>query len=589
LLTVIGLVQATNMFRWPGPLPDEGGYVSYAWAVGQRGVLSNYTYTYGHPPLAWLLITLWTWARGLFGHASYSIDVARQVMCVVTIVSCSLLFILARRLGMSRPFAAGAVILFALSPLGLYFHRAVLLDNVATAWAIGAFALALSPRRSLWSFAGSGACFAGCVLSKETTLVMLPAILLAAFYNTDKRTRRYCLGLLASFFLLVGLAFPLYAILKGELLPGPGHVSLVGTEINQLFTRQASGSIFDPKSVAHGTVKFWLSLDPWLLRAALLFSPLALALRTTRAIALCFLTQVAVIVRPGYLPYMYVIALLPFAALIVAGSLQVFWRIGTSNHSVRQVAAGQAWRRAFAARAATRLVQAAEVGSLVTITAAAAVAVVGVAPRWASQDHSAMTVAQDGPEIAAQHWLIRHVGHGQRLVVSDAFWIYLIENGFDSHAVKGGFYSRTVVSYWPFDKDPAVRRYFPYSWREFDYIVATPDMRVTRGDTPETSQALQHSRLVVGYGQGNQRIEIRAITPTPLGTGTARNTHRYTVSRSGTTPSLNQVAHLLGVSAGNLATYTNQHKDAPAWWYYEGRHEYNARLPNGVRLYYLKG
>ena len=117
------------------------------------------------------------------------------------------------------------------------------------------------------------------VLSKETTLVLLPALILAAVQYSDHRTRRYCLTLLVSFLTLIGLGYPLYAALKGELLPGPGHVSLVGSVIDMLFTRQGTGSAFDPHSVAHGTVMAWLQLDPWLLGAALLFSPIALARR----------------------------------------------------------------------------------------------------------------------------------------------------------------------------------------------------------------------------------------------------------------------------------------------------------------------
>jgi hypothetical protein len=71
-----------------------------------------------------------------------------------------------------------------------------------------------------------------------------------------------------------------------------------------------------------------------------------------------------------------------------------------------------------------------------------------------------------------------------------------------------------VVSYWPLDKDPAVRRYFPESWREFDYIVSTQAMRDTAIYVPSTAQALQHSRVVATFGRGIARIEVRAIAGT---------------------------------------------------------------------------
>jgi glycosyltransferase XagB len=488
LLAAVGFVQATNLLHWPNTQFDEGTYVGNAWAVG-HGALTPYTYSYGHPPLSWLFIALWTWAHGLFWDGGFSVDTGRELMLLVTIISCSLLFTLARRLDMGRAVAAGAVLLFALSPVALFFHRAVLLDNVAIAWALAAFVLARTPRHRLWAFAASGACFAVSVLCKETTLILLPALLFAAAQNVDRRTRRYCLTLFGSFLALIALSYPLYATLKGELLPGPGHVSLVGYTIVQLFTREATGSIFDPNSQAHGIVIAWLKLDPWLLGVALVLSPIAIARRNTRAISLAFLIQVAMVLRPGYLPNMYVIGLLPFAALIVAGAGETLWR-----KSQGLMSKASAW----SIRAAV-------------ISLAIALALI-VVPRWAHGDKVATTTRLDGPERAAQRWLVDNVSHSQRLIVGDEFWIYLIEHGFDHRPMRGGFFSRNVVVYWPLDYDPAVKRHFPGGWRDFDYIVSTEAVRSTTRKTPTTAQALQHSRVVVQFGRGDGRIEIRAIT-----------------------------------------------------------------------------
>jgi len=487
LLAGIGLVQATNMLHWPNTQFDEGTYVGNAWAV-EHGTLAPYTYSYGHPPLAWLLIALWTWAHGIVSDGSYSLDTGRQLMFVVTLVSCSLVFTLARRLDMGRAFAAVAVVLFALSPVALYYHRAVLLDNIAIAWVLAAFVLALTPRRRLWAFAGSGACFAAAVLSKETTLVLLPALFLAATRNADQRTRRYCLTLFIALFGLIALTYPLYASLKGELLPGEGHVSLLGYTIVQLFTREATGSLFDPGSETHAIVNYWLQLDPWLVGTALVLLPIALARRSTRAVALAFLIQVVMILRPGYLPNMYVLGLLPFAALIVAGTSESLWRRSqATSFSVL----------AWSARAA--------------LAALAAVMVLVVAPRWVETDRQATSSRLDGPRRAAERWLVENIGHDKRVIVGDEFWIHLVEHGFDRRPVRGGFFSRTVVVYWPLDYDPAVQRRFPHGWREFDYIVSTEAVRATTEETPTTRRALEHSHVVAQFGRGAQRIEVRAI------------------------------------------------------------------------------
>jgi len=487
LLAGIGLVNATNMLHWPNIQFDEGTYVSYAWAV-EHGALAPYTYGYGHPPLSWLIIALWTWAQGVFGDGTYSVDTGRQLMLVVTMVSSSLVFILARRLEMGRVFAAAAVIMFGLSPLAVFYHRAVLLDNIAIAWALAAFVLALTPRRRLWAFAGSGACFAAAALSKETILVLLPALFLAAARNADQRTRRYCLTLFVSLFGLLAASYPLYAALKGELLPGEAHVSLLGTTIVQLFTREGTGSVLDADSQAHAIVTYWLQLDPWLLGVALVLSPIALARRSTRAVTVAFLIQVVMVLRPGYLPNMYVLGLLPFAALIVAGASDAVWRRSRAmpfpalTWSIRAAAAGLALLVVFAAGA-----------------------------RWAHRDHEATTVGLDGPRRTAERWLVDNIGHDKRLIVGDEIWIHLVQHGFDQSPVRGGFFSRTVVVYWPLDYDPAVKQRFPRGWRDFDYIVSTEAMRSTTEQTPTTLKALEHSRVIAEFGQGPQRIEVRAI------------------------------------------------------------------------------
>jgi hypothetical protein len=287
-------------------------------------------------------------------------------------------------------------------------------------------------------------------------------------------------------------------------------VSLFQEVSTQLFTRKATGSVFDPRSQTYGIVHYWLHLDPWLLGAALVLAPVALARRATRVAALAFLVQCAMVLRPGYLPFMYVIGLLPFAALVVAGSAETLWRF--ANAGPQRFAAGrQRWRAnvAVASRRAATTRRAAAVVLAVVVASF----VFGAGPGWARADLDAMTVRLDGPHLAAQQWLLHHVDHTKRLLVSDDFWVFLIEHGYDAHPVHGGYFSRTVVFYWPFDFDPAVRRHFPQGWRDLDYVVSTQGMRNDVTQVPRTARALEHSRIVVSFGHGEQRIDIRRIEP----------------------------------------------------------------------------
>jgi cellulose synthase/poly-beta-1,6-N-acetylglucosamine synthase-like glycosyltransferase len=489
LLVIAGFVLMTNLTHWPATQFDEGTYVGYAWAA-QHGRLANYTYSYGHPPLAWLLIFAWTKAGGLFGRMVFSIDHGRELMAVVFLASCSLLYILARRLGFSWPAAAAAVLAMALTPVGVFYHRAVLLDNPSMTLVIAAFVLAWDPRRRLWAFAGSGACFAFSVLCKETTFDLLPAMLVAVVQNADRRTRAYCATLFVTAFALVGGFYPLYATLKGELVPGRGHVSLLGYATVQLFTRKASGSVFNVQSQAHQEVLVWLHLDPWLLFAALALVPVALVRRSTRAIAIALLTQVALVLKPGYLPNMYVIGMLPFAALVVSGSMDALWRWAGRIRSVVGIRAAR-----------------------IAVVATAVLAIVFVGPRWAAGDHTAMTVRLDIPERSAELWLTQHVSHSSRIIVVDQYWLYLVEHGSNDQPMRGGFFSDTVVSYWPLDYDPAVHKAFPGGWREFDYVVVNEDMLSTLPQTPSAAAAIAHSQVAASFGQGVDRVQIRKIDP----------------------------------------------------------------------------
>jgi len=487
LIAVAALVVGTNLLHWPGIQFDEGTYMANAWAL-QHGRLASYTYSYGHPPLAWLLIFFWTEAGGFLGHAMFSIDHGREFMLLVCLATCPLLYILARRLEFGRLAAASAVLLFALCPLGVFYHRAVLLDNPSMAFAIAAFALAWTPQRRLWAFVGSGACFALSVLCKETTLDLLPALCIAVFQNVDRRTRPYCLVLFLTSFLLTGGFYPLYAALKGELVPGRGHVSLMAYLMVQLVSRKGTGSVLDPHSQSHAIVTQWLVLDHWLLGLALALTLVALARRTTRAIALAFLIQVATVFRPGYLPNMYVIGMIPFAALIVPGSIEAVWRwvrmprFPVVSWGLRAVLAG--------------------------LTCAL---VLVVAPRWTIGDREAMTGRQDGVDRAAAQWIVHHVPRDKRVIVDDEFWIYLIEHGYNDQPVRGGFFSKTVISYWPLDYDPAVRRTFPHGWRDFRYIVVTQAIVDTLTNTPTAAAAINHSRIIASFGRGVHTVQVREI------------------------------------------------------------------------------
>ena len=246
--------------------------------------------------------------------------VGRYVMVLYTMVTSALIFKLCRNLGLRFPAAVASMLLWGLCPLVIFEARQVMLDNMATAWLLGAFVCATSRRQYLSRHLLAGVCFAVAILTKETTVILAPALLYALWTHCYKATRRFSVMASVLMTMLLVSIYPLFGLLKSELVSGPGHVSIQDALAFQLVSRTGSGSIFDPTSVAYDTVRSWLFYDQILLIAGLAAGVVCLALRNLRVIGLSLLILGVVALRPGgYLPLMYVIAVLPFAAVAVAG------------------------------------------------------------------------------------------------------------------------------------------------------------------------------------------------------------------------------------------------------------------------------
>ena len=151
--------------------------------------LSPYSYIYDHAPAGWIQLSLWSMLTNGFNRYDSAIGFGNECMLIAKLASCALLFALGRRLQFSRSGAAGAVLLFGLCPLELMYSRWTFLDNLVTPWLLLAFVLAASPRRSISAATGATLSFAMAALTKETALVVLPALVWAMAQNLDRRNR----------------------------------------------------------------------------------------------------------------------------------------------------------------------------------------------------------------------------------------------------------------------------------------------------------------------------------------------------------------------------------------------------------------
>jgi hypothetical protein len=493
LLMVVAVVHATGMARAPQRVDDEGTYVAQAWTVQHWRTLGHYTYWYDHPPLGWLLLAAWTTVTGAFDRAATAVAAGREFMLAGQLVSSALLYGLARRLGLRRLAAAGAVLAFSLSPLELGMHRAVYLDNIATPLLLAAFVLALSPAQRLAAHAAAGLCLAAAVLVKETSLLLVPAVIWQYWQVSDRRTRRYSLILAGALFALVIAAYLLYAALRGELLPGPEHVSLVEAIRFQLTERAASGSPLDPDSLSRRTVASWLGQDPWLLGVATVLIPAGLAIRRLRPVTAAFAILVAMVLRPGYLPVPLVIGMLPFASLLVAGVADTAWGWSGRRTGGTDITGG----RGYGFRAL----------GPVLVVAGLAMAVALAVPQWSRRDRDLMTVDQDRPFRQAEAWIASNVPRKARLLVDDALWVDLVERGY-----RPG----QVIWFYKLDTDRDIQGRYPRGWREFDYLVSTATLRSFPDSLPQAHEAQRRSKVVASFGRGTQRVEIRKVQGSPL-------------------------------------------------------------------------
>lgn len=488
VVAIAAVAQAWNMGGIPQRIDDEGTYTAQAWAITHLGELTHYTYWYDHPPLGWIQIAGYTSLTGAFARYPFAVEAAREAMVFFAAVSAVLVFVLGRRLAMSRPASAVAVVVFGLSPLALQYHRTVYIDNVATPWVLAAFVLVLSRRQQLAGFVGAAACLGIAVLSKETSLLVLPFLIWTAVRRADPSTRRYTLSVAGAVLAVIGGGYVLLAAVKGELLPSAGKVSLLEGITYQLGSRQSSGSLFTGGSLANEAASQWWALDPVFIVLGSAAAVVGLFLRRVRPIAAMLVVLLAFMFRPnGYLPVPYVIMLVPFGAVLVAF---------VAERAVLAVSGRTAFLARNRLRGASRRVLG---GGWALVTAAALVVAV---PLWGSQLRGFFVTDLDKPMAQAENWIGDNVDKRSRMLVDDAMWVDLVNDGFARD---------NVVWYYKLDTDGAVERQSPNGWKDSDYVVTTDSMRTGGNSSSDVRQAIENSTTVASFGTGDQEVDVRQI------------------------------------------------------------------------------
>jgi len=476
-LILVIAATAWNLQGWPGRVDeDEGTYVAEAWAIVYEHHLAPYTYWYDHPPLGWAQLAAYIWLTDGFARYASSIEVGREFMLLVTVASSILIYVLGRRLGF-RPATAGlTVALFGLCPLAVYYHRMVSLDNIGTLWLLAAMVAATSRRRSLRAAFWAGMFSAVAVLSKETIAILLPVVFWLIWQQAQAHTRKWHLAIYTVTVALLTAFYPLFAALRGELLPGAGHVSLLWAVWWQLLGRTGSGFLLTSGSGANGLLTLWLGTDRWLLLSGLALAPPAFFARRLRPLAFGLLLPGAMALTSGYLPYFYVTAMLPFAALVIGGIADTLWNPVSWHHLE--------WARRF-----------------LVITAGVA-AVLVVVPLWGSA--LVRQAGQNGAagSLAATVWVERHIPKKDVVVVDDYLWLDLKRAGMNP------LWEQKMGS------DSESQGELSDGWRSVSYVVVTGQIIGTLATLPILQQAISHSVPVASFADG---IIVRRVVAGPAG------------------------------------------------------------------------
>ncbi|MDT4924129.1 MAG: hypothetical protein QOG01_1842 [Pseudonocardiales bacterium] len=480
LLVLTATVRLINLMGSPARLDDEGTYMAQAYAVAEWGELAHYTYWYDHPPAGWLQLALWTVISGP-GFGGNAVAAGRYLMVVVAVITAALLWTLARRIEMSRWAASAAVAVFALSPLAISLGRTVYLDNLAIAWVLGALVLLCSPRYRLSAMFGAATCFGIAVLTKETMLLLLPMFAWLVWTRTAPVTRRYALAVFVAVFGVVVSTYVLMAVLRGELIPGPGHVSLWDGIGFQLWERTAGGTLDDPYSLKRHTIGEWLKLDPALPFLAVPIALAALFVKRLRPFAVGLAILIAIILRPGYLPVPFILSALPLMALLAAGIGEVMLR--SLFRGVRQRPIGLRRFRVPALAAGALIVS-------ITVSL------------WLPTYNGLMASDDDASMRQTQQWIKQNVPKTDRLIVDDAFWLDLIRDGRDRH---------NVVWAYKVDTDEQVQGWAPGGWTDYQWVVSTASLRANMPPTGVLTDAVAHSQPAATFGSGGTRVEVLRV------------------------------------------------------------------------------
>jgi hypothetical protein len=514
LIVVAGIAHGWNMFDFPYYENDEGTYLAQGWAVFHLGQLAPYTYWYDHPPGGWIQLGFLAPLTAGFESPDASVAAGRILMLAYQLGAVALLYRVARGSGRSIMAATIAVLAFSLSAYGLYFHRRVLLDNIAAFWLLVALLPLVSRRVTLTRVWLSAIALGIGLLSKEIDVIVAPAMALLVAVRVDPRHRLIgvvgWLGVVGGF----GLSWILLAILKGELFPygtalggASAHVSLLGTLQSQA-ARGADGGLLQATSGFWERASTWARADPVLVIGGTIGAfGAVLGIRRNRIAAifgLMALSLWAFLGRGGTTLPFYLVPLLPILAL------QLAWLFDTAMAGLRRAA-----EEAGSPARGHRIAGLTLAGCLLLGT------VVGYSDPALGFANSPTQLWSGHPGTSQREaiaWIRSSIPPESGIVADMYAWLDLQQPPGSEPRYQFAHY------YWKADQDPEIRDgVFSNDWHRVDYLVLTPQADGDAVYLPFLKATLDHADILASFGNGDWPVIIER-TRTPKSMSAASDT-----------------------------------------------------------------
>ncbi len=500
LLVITGLLHGINMFNYPGYGYDEGTYMAQAWSVTTEARLEPYTYWYDHPPLAWVQIAIWTELTGGFEHFGMAINSGRVLMLIFSVLTTVLIFLIIRKLKVVDSIAFLGALIYAISPMVIYYSRMVFIDNIMIFWVLLSITIILY-YKSIKAIFLSALCFGIGFLSKEVGLIFIIPIILLIYFETHTKQRKFTILLWIFVSCLVISSWVLYALLKGELFPmgtllggHNRHVSLISTIIYQM-SRKGNGTIFNAGSNIRTNLVLWSSKyfgDPILIVGGIASSVLNLLFYIIKRNYYYLIFPIFTIMfflffgRGGQVYDYYIIPLLPFLiiniVLLFSETLRVITQILKTQITKNIVK--------------------------ITVILLSILVFVKVYKTYMfPRVYTLLTGNQTITQIKTVQWISKNIPKQDVIVTDTDIFVDLKYQG---------FYSPNPIWVFKADLDPAIRYGILHNnWKNIDYMVTDPTTIISAGLKKNNlnllNMALMHSKLIKVFSSDGHSEKIYKV------------------------------------------------------------------------------